>query len=330
MSDVAALLAVPMLGAAQGAIFGIFIIAAAGKLAACRPCVGAMCVKGGIDLSLALLICLVMTPPAAIAGALAAILIGAGGWLRERISKNTVCNCFGIITHVFHPWRNGARAILFVGGVLVLALAPWQAADTVAFWAGAAAGLSVILAGAALALARSPLLQRPAVPHVTPITTLPPGAISPATVIGSDAAGRPVTLQELAAAGEVVPLLLTAPGCRTCESLKAELAPLLPLAPLRLIAVVEGGLDTLSWPSGLADPQRRLRHLAGIRTIPALLQIDVSTANLTRPIAIGPDAIKGELLHLVLAAQAQEKNLHSASASAHEAPWPVPAMTGVA
>ncbi len=290
-----------LLGAAHAAVFGVFLVAAAGKLAGCRPGLRPMCVKGSVDAALALLACLVFLPIVPQIGAAAAIVIGAGGWLRERISRNTVCNCFGVLTNVFHPWRNGARIILVGGGAVALALSPRLDPAAPGLWSGAALGLSVLLAGAALVLARSPLLRKPVVAAAaTPVMTIAAGTISPATVVGSDDSGRAVRLQELLTPGAPLPLLVTAAGCQSCDSLKAELAPLLPQLPFRMFGVLEDEHATPASPHSLRDPQRQFRKTLGVKTVPCLILIDEQAGNLARPVAMGTEAIKGELLRMLL------------------------------
>lgn len=287
-----------LLGAAHAAIFGVFLIAAAGKLAACMPGARVMCTKGSVDAALALLACLVMVPRLGLASGIAAVAVGAGGWLRERITRNTICNCFGVLTAVLHPWRNRARALLAGAGAVVILLAPEFDAAGAGLWAGAALGLSALLATTALAFARSSLKRQGiSVATIKQIVTLPPGTISPDTVVGTDKSGRELALRDLMTPGSPLALLLTAPACKSCHLLRNELAPMLPGLPFPTVIVNETGARAAFQPSGLFDPDGTLRKTLGVESLPALALIDAAGTNLACPVALGADAVKVTLLH---------------------------------
>jgi hypothetical protein len=303
MSVVADMLRQPLLGAAHALIFGIFLVAAAGKLAACKPGMGVMCRKGGIDAALALLAALFMLPGAGPAAALAAMAIGGGGWLRERIRRNTVCNCFGVLTAALHPWRNILRAILFGSGALAIVLAPQPALDAPAMWAGAASALSILLGATALGFARQSLPRKPPfdASEIVPVSRLAPGTISPATVVGTGQNGEALALRDLARPGFPLALLLTSPDCKACHAVKAAVDPLMLAMPFPMFSV------TAAEPSGappsstsVFDPQGQWRKTLGVRMLPSLVIVDGDADNLARPVVSGTEAILGELLELAL------------------------------
>jgi hypothetical protein len=287
------------LGSAHAVVFGVFLLAAAGKLAACRPGMRVMCMKGGLDAALALLACLVILPVAGQAGALAAVAVGAGGWLREKIRRNTICNCFGVLTPVLHPWRNGMRAALFGAGLLALFLAPHRQSAAPGLWLGAALGLSGLLALMGWVFARSALSrQAPGMVLAKAPVTLEKGTITPHTVVGTDRDGRTLALGDLLAPGQPLPILLTSPTCKPCQSLKARIEPLLADMAFKLHIVIEGAPALPAPPAAIFDPDGQWRRTLGVNSLPAMVIVNGSATNLASPVILSPDAMFLELLRL--------------------------------
>lgn len=287
-----------VLGLAHAAVVGVLLVAAAGKLAVCRPGARAMCLKGSLDAALALLACAVFVPGASLIGAALAMAVAAGGWLRERITRNSVCNCFGVLTSVLHPWRNVSRVTLFVGGGLVLALAPFTHWDH-SSWIGAAAGMAALLASSSLVFARAPALRPAPRIALSPVDTLAPGTISPGTPLGIDAHGRSLAPDDLGKPGAPFALLLTSPACNTCRQIKAQLAPLLPRLPLPVFLVTEAE-RTDGERTDLFDPEAQLRTRLGVKTVPSLVVINAERTNLACSVAMGDANILALLLRLAL------------------------------
>jgi hypothetical protein len=297
-----------LLGFAHAIVAGVFLVAAAGKLAVCKPDLRAMCVKGCIDAALALLACLFVLPGAGTAGAIAAVTIGAGGWLREKIKRNTVCNCFGVLTSVLHPWRNGARAALFAGGLIALFLAPHLRPGAPALWMGAVLGLSGLLVLTALVFARHPLFRLPVrAPNTNAVMSLEEGTIAPATVVGTDENGRALALRDLAVPGKPIVLLLASSTCKPCQWLKQQIAPLLPGLPYKLYSVIEGERGTQHLSADIFDPDAQWRKALGVKSVPALVVVNESMTNLADKVASGSDAILLQLLQLALQQRAQDE-----------------------
>jgi hypothetical protein len=287
------------LGSAHALVFGVFLLAAAGKLAACRPGMRVMCTKGGLDAAFALLACLVTLPGIAQAGAVAAVAVGAGGWLREKIRRNTTCNCFGVLTPVLHPWRNGMRAALFGAGLLALLLAPQMQPAAPGLWLGAALGLSGLLVLTGWIFARS-VLSRQAPKRIVAKAParLEEGKISPLSVVGTDRDGRTLALHDLLEPGQPLPILLTSPNCKSCQSLKAQLEPLLPGMAFKLHIVIEGAPASTALPAAIFDPAGQWRKTLGVNGLPALAIVNGSATNLAVPVLLSPDAMFLELLRL--------------------------------
>jgi hypothetical protein len=305
MSVFAAMVLQPLRGAAHALIFGIFLVAAAGKLAACGPGTRVMCRKGGVDAALALGASLFMLPGVAPAVAVAAMAIGGGGWLRERIRRNTVCNCFGVLTATLHPLRNVSRAILFGSGVLAIVLA-WQSApDTSALWMGAASALAILLGGTALVFARQSLPRKPAihVSEIVQVTTLAPGTISPATVVGTDKVGQALALRDLARPGVPLAMLLTSPDCKACHAVKAAVDPLMASLPFPMFSVISAAPSAALPAASVFDPEGQWRKTLGVRMLPSLVIVDGDAGNLACPVASGTEAILAQLLALAVRPQ---------------------------
>lgn len=303
-----------LLGAAHAFILGVFLIAAAGKLAACKPGMRVMCMKGSLDAALVLLACLVALPGAGVASALAAVLVGAGGWLRERIRRNTVCNCFGVLTPLLHPWRNGMRAILVGTGSLALLLSPHLQPAAPALWIGAALGLSVLLASMGWVFARSVLARQPAKPFVLKqVATLEDGAISPDSVVGIGADGRTLRLRDLLVPGQPLPILMTSPSCAPCQALKSRLEPLLPGLAVQLHIVSEGAPSSPATATAISDPDGQWRKTLGVKSMPSLVIVNGSATNLDCPVIFSPETMFFELLRL----QAEGGAAPLASGAAH-------------
>lgn len=298
-------------GCAHALVFGVFLVAAAGKLAACRPGMRVMCGKGALDAVLALLAGLAFLPgtgAAGMAGAAVAVAVGAGGWLREKIRRNTVCNCFGVLTAVLHPWRNGARAALFGGGLLALALAPYRTLAGAASWGGAVLALAGLLALMALAFSRP--FARGSATAPKAVATLAEGTISPATPVGRDADGTPLALRDLAVPGRPLALLMVSPGCKPCHLLKKQIEPLLSGLPFGLLFVIEDDAAAQASPAGIFDADKQWRKTLGVKSVPSLVIVNEDATNIAAPVATTPDAIFLQLLRLA----AQSAAIHPAQA----------------
>ena len=287
-----------ILGWAHATIFGIFLIAAAGKMAVCRPGMGVMCVKGSLDALLALSACLLVIPGIAQVTAVLAIAVAAGGWGRERMTRNSVCNCFGVLTSVLHPWRNASRAVLLTSGLLVLALQSLHPPIDVLLWIGFATGLATLLAFSSLAFARSPLVRPASAVASQAMPQVVAGTIAPSVIVGSDINGRKIALGELGTSGAQRALLITSPGCTAYQKLKAQIEPLLPHFPLPVFHVVEA--ETINGALELSDPHGQWRKSLGVRVLPSLAIINAGCTGLDYPVAMGEAEILALLLRLAL------------------------------
>jgi hypothetical protein len=284
------------LGAAHAAIFGVFLVAALGHFAGCRPGMRKKCMKSAANAALAVLACLVIVPGPQAAG-LAALTVSATGWLKERITRNAICNCYGVLTVVLHPWRNGIRAVSFASGagLLVMANNPADAS----FLAGATVALALLLTGSALAIVRSPLGRTVMQSSIKRVNSLAPGTISRDSFVGTDARGNPVTIDDALRPGLPLAFLLTSPSCGACQQVKVQIEPLLPHIPFPCFLLVEAAPGGAS-PAGLFDPQGGLRKTLGVQSLPSLVVIDGDGANLAFPIAMGGEAIFARFLQMLI------------------------------
>jgi hypothetical protein len=314
------------LGAAHALLFAVFAIAGAGKLAGCRRGAAIMCRKGVADLALAAGLGLAWPAPVTALFAVAAMMLGAGGWLREKVRANPACNCFGLLSATLQPWRNHTRASRVAGGAIVLAGALLHArgsgaAIELARWQGAGVALALVLALLTFAMARR-LLQAPQRRPAPPTAAPAPGPVlrlAADTPLGTRADGVPLTLGDLARPGRPIALLLGAKGCAACAPIKAELAPLLGKLPFPACLVLEDAPAAQDDGAHVAyDPHATFRRLIGGKALPALVLIDPLIDplgwTLAAPLVSGEEAIRATLLRTVLAHLPQLPQLPHAAA----------------
>ena len=221
-------------GAAHGALFGVFAVAACGKLVGCRYGSRAMCRKALCDSVIAIGACFIASPYIAPVIAAVATVIGIGGWLRERISESKVCNCFGVLTIQLDVLRNPSRALMALSGIMSLLLnrggdAQWGNST----YAGALGSLIILLLALAWAFASSSL------PGKTKLVVQDPGddaraelVFDPSLNLGSPG-GEAIPLAQLLGP-QMTAFLLVADGCEHCEQLKKNLVPLQARLPIAL------------------------------------------------------------------------------------------------
>ncbi|WP_374582970.1 hypothetical protein [Pseudoduganella sp.] len=285
-------------GAGQAVLAGVFCVSAMGKVVGCQRIGGAMCSKAALDLGLLALAALAWWQPAALAAGAGALAVGAGGWLRERLRGNTICNCFGVLTPALHRWRNHVRGALALGGVLLLA-AQWDGHSATR---AAPAYLAALAAGGLAVLAAYAYAHASAVPKVkaarTPEQNLQRGAaqLRLQDQLGLRPDGSSVQLRHLLQPGRPLALLFTMAGCEQCEVVKKELAPVLGRLDFPLHIVLSGPApDGLP---GLRDPDNVLRQHFDLEGVPSLVIIDPETLALAQPAAFGNGAIYRDLLRL--------------------------------
>lgn len=278
-------------GLAQALLAGVFSVSAMGKVVGCQRSGGAMCKKAGLDLGLALLAVLAAWNPAALLLGAGALAIGAGGWLRERVRQDTVCNCFGVLTPALHRWRNHVRAALAASAVMLLAArmaAGVPAASSSFYLSGlAAGGMAVMLAYA--------YVHAAAVPRIRNAVALPlqrgQAALAPGQPLLQRQDGSPVTLEQMMPAEGPLALLFTSDGCGQCTVVKEELAALGGNLPYALQVVVSGAAT-----GELNDVDGSLRRHFALEGVPSMVLIDPATRALAAPVAFGSAEIYRDLL----------------------------------
>jgi hypothetical protein len=278
-------------GLSQALLAGVFSVSAMGKVVGCQRSGGAMCKKGGLDLGLAALAVLASWTPAALLLGAGALAIGAGGWLRERVRGDTICNCFGVLTPALHRWRNHVRAVLAASAAMLLAARLAAGAPAVlspAYLAGLA------MAGMAVMLGYS-YVHAAAVPRIKKIQASPLQRGQAALAAGQPLLrrqdGSAVTLEQMQPAQGPLALLFTSDGCAQCSVIKEELAPLREALPFPLHVVVSGAAT-----GELNDVDGSLRRHYGLEGVPSMVLIDPVTRALAAPVAFGSAEIYRELL----------------------------------
>jgi hypothetical protein len=291
-------------GIARAFLFGIFTVSATGKLAGCQAGSSAMCRKAALDAGIAATALLPWLTGACVAG-----LAGAGiaviGLFRELVRKNTVCNCFGVLTTTFDAWRNRSRIAMFASGVIMLVCAERPAATeeiSGALLAGLAGGLALVLVIAVYAMAaKVPVPGRgrliTAADNPDPATL----QLDQASAVGIDATGMVVSLGELARAGQPLALLFSSPGCGQCELLKSDFEPLLEEFPFPLYIVVEAGLPDGGLTShALYDATGAFRRALPLTGVPSMIVIDTQDWKLRSDASRGADMIRRDLLRMLV------------------------------
>jgi len=280
-----------MQGLAQALLAGVFSVSAMGKVVGCQRSGGAMCKKAGLDLGLAALAVLASWTPAALLLGVGALAIGAGGWLRERVRGDTICNCFGVLTPALHRWRNHVRAVLAASALMLLAgrlAAGVPAALSPAYLAGLA------MAGMAVMLGYS-YVHAAAVPRIKKIEARPlqrgQAVLAAGQPLLQRQDGSAVMLEEMLPAEGPLALLFTAEDCGQCSVVKDELAMLQQGLPFPLHVVVSGAAS-----GSLNDVDGSLRRHYALAGVPSMVLIDPATRALAAPVAFGSAEIYRELL----------------------------------
>lgn len=286
------------LGAGQGVLLSLFAIAGTGKLAACRPGAAVMCRKGAFDLLMALM-ALAAWPAAAVMLAAFALSIAIGGWARERLRRNTACNCFGVLTVSLHRWRNHSRALMAVAALAMLAALAAGGTGAPA-WPAIFGATALVLCVFSFLMAHGvrAARPRPAAAAAAP----PPAPLDPMLVLGVDGTGQARSLRDLGRGDGPVVLLMMAEGCTACGALKRALLPLLERFPFPVHPVMEDAPAASALPAVLFDRGAVLRKGLGVRSMPALALLSPVSGALLAPCALGSEAIQAQLLTMLLAA----------------------------
>lgn len=294
-------------GAAHAILCGVFIVGAMGKLAGCKNGSRIMCAKAGLDLALALGAAAAWSTPVAVVASVLSAGIGGLGWLRERLRSNPTCNCFGVLSMQLSAWRNVARGAMLVCPLVIVSLLVWRAGAAPgtggATFAGAAAGLALVLAGVTYALASNASARKapPSGTFVEPPTDL---AFAPGDHVGADRGGRALAIADLGSAGQPLAIILISKGCPPCEELKGELGASADRFPFPLYLVSDEQPGAGGGSHVLFDGARTLRAKAGIFGTPSMLLIDPATLRITEPVVAGAAPIRRALLERLLAAAA--------------------------
>lgn len=293
-------------GAAHALLFALFAIAGIGKLSGCGRAGIIMCRKGAIDLVLAAGFC-VSTPASLAAGfAGVAVLIGTGGWLREKIRSNTICNCFGLLTLTLHPLRNYARAAMVAGGAFLMATALRgdlaSEGNLLARWQGAVLALALLLGAISYAFARRVLvMQGRSAADLAASERSAALVLSQADFLGRRVDGAAVQLGDFVRHERPIALLLSSRNCLACRALKNELAPLVGNLPFPFQFVVENEAQAGDGAGPfLFDPHGSFRRRVGLELLPALVLVDPVSWTVAYPVATGADDIRRDLLRLLL------------------------------
>lgn len=292
-------------GAAHAMVFAIFALAGLGKLLGCTGAVRSLCAKAAVDFALAGL-GLLPWAPAEVACGVLALGIGTGGWAAERLRRNPVCRCFGLLNRGLHGYRNWFRAALVLGGVLLAATAG-RGGGAADWWAGAACVLAtlVLLVAAALGIALDDKRRPKGVPVLVP-EPLAQGTLDSSLQLGQTKEGRVVTLGELPRDDGPLALLLALPGCRECDTIKAEFLPFRAHFRFPLFVLERGGGGGEA--GHLLDTGGQLARRLRIGAYPALVVIDPVDLTLAPPVAFGAAGIRKRLMRMILDDQARQSH----------------------
>ncbi|GAB3439863.1 hypothetical protein NX773_15400 [Massilia solisilvae] len=290
-------------GAAHAMVFAIFALAWLGKLLGCTGAVRSLCARAAVDFALAGLGLLPWAPAEVVCGVLA-LGIGTGGWAAERLRRNPVCRCFGLLNRGLHGQRNRFRAGLVLGGVLLAATAG-HGGGAAAWWAGAACVLAalLLLVAAAFGTARGDKPLPKGAPVVVP-EPLVQCTLDAALQLGQTQEGRMVTLGELPRDDGPLALLLTLPGCGECDTVKAEFLPFRSHFRFPLLVLERGGGGGEA--GHLLDTGGHLARRLRIGGFPALVVIDPADLTLASPVAFGAAAIRKRLMHMIFDDRARQ------------------------
>lgn len=274
-------------GLAHALLVGVLLVSGTGKLVGCRNGSRAMCIKASADLTLAALSCVWWNPWIALPACVAIGALGAGGWLRERQRKSTVCNCFGVLSAPLSPLRNVTRLVMVAGSAslaISMLARPVPAALPASTLAAGLLGAALVLVGVVYALAgglnkRAKLeVEEPAPQSVR---------FDASDVVGHDADGRVLTIGDLVEPGKMLALVVGADGCSHCKELEEEYAAHAERFPFPLYLLSNAPHAAPANPHLLVDETRWVHLHAGISGTPSLLVIDPNTLVAGAPIRGG-------------------------------------------
>lgn len=301
-----------LFGVAHGLIFSVFAVSGVGKLVGCQRGSRIMCQKAILDIAFAIGSCFIGWIMLNYFFALAVIVIGTVGWLREIVNKSRVCNCFGVLTGLFEPIQNYARAALVFSGLCMLFVtetrffAQTQLSNDILF--GGLAGLAIVLLVAVYFFAKSVASNKPSRKLEVSNLSIPEIQLDHHTRLGISADGRVVSLGDVVQTNEPIVLLLSSLSCGQCMLVKKELKSFLQEFSSPTYVIFENEVDKeIGSHRVLFDSVSHFRKLISVIGVPSLVVIDPVTMRVAKPIAFGLDAIKLGVIQLLLEAQ-QRKN----------------------
>lgn len=294
-----------LFGFAHSFVFAVFTVSGIGKMVGCHRGSRIMCQKAFFDIAFAIGSCFMWWIVVNYFFGISMILIGTLAGLREVLNKNRICNCFGVLTGLFEPVQNYTRAGLVLSGLCILFAGKTlffeqnQLGNDVLF--GGIAGFVFVLMVAAYLFAKSVPVTMNNRQLETASLAIPEILISSTTVLGTDINGRTIALGDLVQPGEPLVLLLSSLSCGQCILIKNELESFLEEFSSPTYTIFENNpVDGLGNRRILFDQTSRFRKSLSIVGVPSLVVIDPVTMRVTQPIACGVEAIKRNVIQLLL------------------------------
>lgn len=294
-----------LFGFAHSFVFSVFTVSGIGKMVGCHRGSRIMCQKALFDITFAIGSCFMWWIVVNYFLGISVILISAIAWLREVLNKNRICNCFGVLTGLFEPVQNYARAGLVLSGLCMLFSAKTlffeknKLGNDVLF--GCIAGFVLVLMVAAYFFAKSVPVTMNNRQLETTNSATPEIQISSTTTLGTDINGRTIVLEDLVQPSEPIVLLLSSLSCNQCMLIKNELESFLEKFSSPTYTIFENNpVEGLRNRRILFDQTGHFRKSLSIVGVPSLVVIDPVTMRVTQPIASGVEAIKRNVIQLLL------------------------------
>jgi thiol-disulfide isomerase/thioredoxin len=294
-----------LLGVSFAVSFGILIIGMAGKFVGCGRGSQAMCMKGSLDLALALGLCSVPLPWISKCASLIVAVIALGGYLRESNRKDSKCNCFGVLSRPLESFKNPLRCVLFASSVVIIAAQPETFQYSYSFLSGVTAGLVCVLLIVAYGFSLLAAKQIRPMKRAPPSSPVQGKTLPGTTPVGTRTDGRTALLKDLASLGKPLAVIFTAQGCPACKPVKEDLRPVLAKFSFPAYLVIEGSApDNHRDEHVIYDAGAVLKTALQLRALPAMVIFDGISMTIAQPAAEGYSAIQRDLLRLQLAGEA--------------------------
>lgn len=291
-------------GAAHAVLMTSFALAAAGKAIGCRHGSQAMCWKTLPDLAFLIATGYLTVPSVEITISIAAGGIASLGWMLEKVRRNKVCNCHGVLTMPLLPVRNFIRLLTVISALYLIffQIIGAKAGNTTTLTqSGLNIGLFTCFVLLSLHMSETFLRDKKDASRESGVFA-PVAPIVSTAYIGEDQHNGAIKMDDLLTAHSRFMLLITADNCNHCHTALTELGSMAAakLLPMPLVVLSNKPTPALVKHMVLADINESFRQQIGLHAVPTLLIIEHAGDVIHASASRGADAIKASVFDLLV------------------------------